>query len=271
MSNPLLKIALIVAFSMLCLTARAVTLDWDTVTWTNGTLSNSYDVDGSTAGTDISVSVTGNTAQLGMEGTGEQTPAITQNFAGALSPVQNTLALFLDLNDQNQAVTITVNFSALYTQGVENVSFSLFDIDFANENGNGANFQDEIRSIFATSIDGVTAIAPIITTSANNTLTGSGLNQVVDGIATTADLGPTSGASNITISFGAAAIQSFTFTYGGSNNTQNDPTAQHIGLHDIGFTPVPEINPAIAAGGFCLVAAVVAYRQNRVKLRAGST
>src|SRR6266852_43099 len=50
-------------------------------------------------------------------------------------------------------VTVTVNFSALYAQGVTNVRLQLFDVDFASSPGNsGANFQDQIRSISALSI-----------------------------------------------------------------------------------------------------------------------
>jgi len=48
---------------------------------------------------------------------------------------------------------------------------------------------DPLRKIVATSVDGTTQIAATITTSANNSLPGSGLTQVVDGTATTVDTG----------------------------------------------------------------------------------
>ena len=245
----------------------AVVLDWDTVTWTNGSLSNSYDIDSSNAGNDVTVSVSGNTSQLGAEPTGEMTPALTTNLAGGLAPSEKTLTLFIDLTNDSQAITLTVNFSALYTQGVENVSFSLFDVDFANQGGNGADFQDQLRSIRATSVDG-TSIAATITTSAGNTLTGSGLSQLVNGTATVGDTGTGSNAGNVMISFGTTAISSFTFTYGSGATPKNDPTAQHIGIHDLNFTPVPEINPALAAALSCFAATgLMVFHRARVKSR----
>ena len=247
--------------------AAAIVLDWDTVTWTNGSLSNSFDIDPGNTGNDVTVSVSGNTAQLGSETTGEQTPALTTNLTGGLSPRQKTLTIYLDLTSATQAVTIAVDFSALYTQGVENVSFSLFDIDFANEGGNGADFRDQLKSITATGMDG-TQIAPTITTSAGNSLSGSGLNQVVNGIATTPDAGTGAEAGNVTISFGSTAIRGFTFSYGSGVINKNDPTGQHMGLHDITFTPVPEINPAITAAVSCFAATgLVFFHRSRVRAR----
>jgi hypothetical protein len=247
--------------------ASALVLDWDTLNWANGSLSNSYDIDPANGGNDLSVSVTGNTAQFQPEITGEMTPALTTNLAGGLSPAEKTLTLFLDLSNQAQAVTLTFNFSALYTQGVQNVSFSLFDVDFADEGGSGATFQDQLRSISAVGVDG-TSVAPTITTSSANTLTGTGLSQVVSGTSTVGDTGAGSSAANVTISFGSAPITSFTFTYGGGADTKNDPTAQHIGLHDISFTPVPEINPAITAAASCFAATGLMFvHRSRVRAR----
>jgi hypothetical protein len=234
---------------------QAITLDWDTVTWAPGTLSHSYDVDPAKAGNDITVSISGDTGQFAPKG-GSAIPAIMNIIEGGLSPVQNSLVLHLDLANQSQSVTVSVNFSALYTAGVTNVSFTLFDVDFAS-----SAFQDQIRSIQALSIDGTTLIAPTITTSANNTLTGAGLGQVVTGMINTNDTGAGSGDANVTISFGANAIKSFTFVYGSGSNAPADPTTQGIALHDITFlAAVPEINPAWSAVGSCLVAAALILR-----------
>src|SRR5437764_1502778 len=86
----------------------------------------------------------------------------------------------------------------------------------------------------AVTLDGVTQVAPTITTSANNSKTGTLLAQVVDGNVSTVDTGAGSGSGNVTISF-AAPIKSFTFVYGSGAAAQKDPTYQHMGLGDITF------------------------------------
>jgi len=258
--NRIWRSALIAPF--LVATAHAVTLDWNAVTWTAGSLSNSYDIDAARPGNDITVTVSGNTPQLTTElvAPNPMTPAITTDFQGGLATAPNSLCLAVNFANQSQSVTVTIDFSAQYTLGVQNVSFTLFDIDFSAASGN--NYQDQLRGITATSVDGVTLVAPTITTSANNTLSGSGLSQVVDGTVSTVDTGAGSGNANVTISFGSTAIKSFTFTYGSGSGTVADPTYQHVGLSDISFTPVPEINPAWSAIGSCLVAAALILRHS---------
>jgi hypothetical protein len=245
----------------LAASAHAVTLDWDGVTWTPGSLSNSYDIDPAKPGNDITVTIGGNTALLQPKNTAPnpQTPALTNTLQGGLPTLENTLCLALDLTNQSQSVTVSVNFSATYTLGVQNVSFKLFDIDFANSGG--SNFQDQLRSIQAIDMNG-NPVAATITTSVNNTLSGTGLSQIVNGTGSGTDTGAGSGNSDVTISFGATAIQSFSFTYGSGSGTVANPTYQHMGIHDISFTPVPEINPAWSAVGSCLVAGVLILRHS---------
>jgi hypothetical protein len=239
--------------------ASAALVDWSTLTWPAGSLSNSYDVDPASAGNDVTVTVSGDTGQLQSEP--PQTPAITTNLQGGLGAPASTLTLLLDVSNQSQGVTITVNFSSLYAAGVANVRLQLFDVDFASSPGNsGANFQDQIRSISALSIDGTTLIAPTITISPNNSLSGSGLSQVVDGIASTNDTGAGSGAANVTIDFGSAAIQSFTFTYGSGSGTNSDPTLQHIGIYNIEYDVVPE--PGVL-GACLIIVGLAVWRSHR--------
>jgi len=243
-------------------TANAVVVDWDTLTWTPGTFTNSYDVDPAKAGNDVTVTVSGNTPQLQPEVVSPypQTPAITTNFEGGLGTAQNTLSLAVDFTNKSQSVTVTVDFSSLYTSDVQYVSFSLFDVDASNTGG--SDYQDLLSSITATAADGVTLVAPTITASSNNSLSGSSLTQAVNGMISTNDLGAGSGNGNVTINFGAAAIKSFTFTYGSGTAPGADPTYQHVGLHDISFTPVPELNPTWSALGSCLLAAALILRHS---------
>ena len=111
----------------LAVIGNAVTLDWDTATWTPGSLANSYDVDPGNAGNDVTVAVSGSTAQLqpSLVAPNPQTPAITTALEGGLSPVQKSLEIAVDFTNQTQSIVVTVNFAAGYTQGVQNVSFTL--------------------------------------------------------------------------------------------------------------------------------------------------
>jgi hypothetical protein len=256
------RFLLFALLSLVTPSVHAVTLDWDTVTWTAGTLSHSYDIDPTKAGNDITVTVSGNTGQLttDLAAPNAMTPAIVSAFQGGLATTEKTLCLAVDFANTSQSVTVTVDFSALYAAGVQNVSFTLFDIDLANAANN--HYQDQLRNITATSITGA-LVAPTITTSANNgPPIGTGLNQVVNGNVSTNDLDPNSGLGNVTISFGTNAIKSFTFTYGsGTNGGAADPTFQHVGIHDISYlAAVPEINPAWGAIGSCLIATVLILR-----------
>jgi hypothetical protein len=233
--------------------SAAVVLDWDSVTWSPGANSNSFDIDPLRAGNDITVTFTGAVNKFRNDpATGLATPAINRSLEGGLSPVESSLNLGVDFHNNN-TITCTVNFSDPNTAGVQNVSFSIFGIDYLS-NGS-TSFQDQIISISATSIDGVTQIAPIISNiGAAVTPGGTGLNQTLTGNSTVPDTGAGSGAGNVTISFGSASIQSFTFTYADGLGSKPNPTFQNISIGDITFTPVPEINPTFSASLSCLIA-----------------
>jgi hypothetical protein len=174
-----------------------------------------------------------------------------------------SLQLALNLANDTQAVTVTIDFSTLYAAGVANVSFKLFDIDFAN--GGGTTYQDVIRSIVATSTTGTT-IAPTITgLGPNVSLSGSGINQVLTGVVSTSDTGATSGNADATIHFNTTNIRSITFTYGSSSAFAN-PTYQHISLDNIDYSIVPESNNwwvGLFGYGVLIVSALSHYRKLR--------
>lgn len=262
------SIALFLIFFASLNIASATLVDWSTVTWPEGSLSNSFDVDPGSPGNDVTITVSGDTALLQPASNGgQQTPAVTSDLEGGFGAGHMSLQLGLNLTSNAQGVTITINFSALYAAGVSNVSFSLFDIDAADTGGNGtgaSHYEDMIRSISALSTTGV-SIAPTITgVGPNVTLSGSGLSQVLTGAATTNDTGPTSADSNATITFNATDISSVSFTYG-SSAAFSDPTYQHIALDNITYSVVPEVNPAWLTFIICGSLAVGATLRRRSK------
>ena len=240
------------SFGIACFSslAQAVTLDWNAEAWNPGTLTNSYDVDG-TVGDDLRFDLGGTTGELANDSVGNMpTPNINSNLEGGLTPVQNSLNIAIDLGKKDRFVTVTITFSASYTQGVENVSFTLFGIDQA---AGGSNiYIDEISSISALSING-TQIAPTITNIGSAvSWSGSGVSQVLTGSGNVPDTGAGSGAGNATISFNATGIRSITFTFGAGGNSAVNPEFQDISMHDLTFSPVPEVNPTVAAACVCL-------------------
>jgi hypothetical protein len=239
-------------------TAPAALVDWSASNWPAGSLSNSYDVDPSNPGNDVTVTIGGDTGQLqpSLASGNPQTPAITRAFDGGLGTSPYTLELALDLTSNTQSVTFTLNFSALYAAGVSNVSFTIFDIDA--DNTSSSKYQDVISSIYAISTTG-THIAPTITNvGANVSLTGTGVSQVLTGQVSTVDLGAGSGAANATISFNTSNIASITFTYG-SSSMFADPTYQHIGIYNIDYEVIPEPGTL----GVCVVVLCLALGTSR--------
>jgi hypothetical protein len=256
------RYAILILLSAVPAIGQAVTLDWTSQTWTNnadGTPKpNYYDIDPANAGTDVTITATRNNGAVFQKdiSTGNpQTPAVASAFQGGFGAPVKSLVLGIDLTSNTESVTLNLTFSAQYTQGISNLTFTIFDVDYSN--GGGSTFEDQLSSIRGLDLNG-NWVTPTITTSANNKLIGPGL---VVGIATANDTGANTGAGNVTISFGSTAITQFEFTYGGGSTFAN-PTFQHIGLYNFSFTPVPEINPAWTAMLSCCAVAALILRHS---------
>ena len=225
-------------------TASAALVHWDTLTWTPGSLSNSLDVDPNSAGSDVTVTIAAvKTNFTTARGGGPFTPAITNSLQGGVSPLQKSLELAANLGT-NSKITITVAFSPLYTQGVNNVTFSIFDIDVETN-------KDQISNIYGVALNG-THVAPTVTFGSSITTTGAGLGLKLTGTAASPDTGPGSGAGTATISFGATPITGFAFTW---TNTNGAPFYQQIALGDISYNVVPEVDTGVVACAICVLAA----------------
>lgn len=237
--------------------AQGLVLDWDAVTWNDGSLINSYDLN-SDAINDVTVTITSLQANIWAldPATGTQSPTINQSLTGGLVPVENSLNLAANLKTQSD-VTVHLSFTGALP-GAANVSFTLFDIDVTTNS-------DIISGIYGVAYDGTHIAATITNVGSAVTLTGTGLNQVLSGNTASADSGPGSSNGNVTISFGSTIITDVFFNF---SNTAGAPRFQNIAIGDITFTPVPEINPALTAAASCLGATALTMFLKRRARRA---
>ena len=239
--------------------ADALVLDWDSATWAPGDLVNSYDLNGDSVN-DVTLAITSQQANIWAldPATGQQTPVANQTLTGGLVPVENSLMLAANLHTKS-GCTVQISFTggngAGNLPGATNVSFTLFDIDITTNS-------DIVSSIYGVAPDGTHVAATISNVGSAVTVTGSGLSVELEGNAASPQ---NSGNGNVTISFGSTLITDVFFNFG---NTAGAPRYQDIGIGDITFTPVPEINPAIASVGSCLLAVgmlVMVHRRRKTK------
>jgi hypothetical protein len=252
--------AIFVASLGLATPAQALVLDWDLLVgpaapqWLNGSINNSYDLNGD-AINDVSVALTTqDQATWALDpATGTQTPAVNQSLTGGISPWENSLNLSANLKTQSN-VWIHISFTGAQP-GADNVSFTIFDIDITTN-------ADIIESIVGRALDGSFVPATITNVGSAVTLTGTGFGQQLTGNAAAPNH---SSNGNATISFGSTIITDVFFNFSNSAGTHQ---FQNIGIGDISFTPVPEINPAATAAASCIAAMVLTILVQRRARRA---
>ncbi|MEK7351684.1 MAG: DUF4347 domain-containing protein, partial [Nitrospirota bacterium] len=185
-------------------------VDWDTQTWTAGITTPAVQTltlaDGSTA----TVTVTQNSA-------GTLTSAATSaTYTGGLAPAQSALQLGMNINPPTDTVTVRVDFSSQPSGSVNNVSMTLFDVDW-----------DEY-AVFSSNLGNPTSA----TVSATNTFNGT--NRVS---GNGAGAGQTTGAGNTTVKFNQTGITWVEFTYGSTTNA-----TPIVVLHDVLFNSIADAN-----------------------------
>lgn len=245
------------AFSTGPQVAHALVLDWDAVTWAPGSTTNSFDLNGD-AINDVTIALTTqDQASWTLDpATGTQTPVVNQSLTGGLSPAENSLNLSANLKTQSN-VWISISFTSTQPGfAATNVSFTIFDIDVTTNS-------DIIESIVGLALDGTYVPATITDVGSGVALTGAGFAQTLTGQQPVAN---NSSNGNATISFGSAIVTNVYFNFSNSSGTHQ---FQNIAIGDISYTPVPEINPAIASAGSCLVAVgLMALVHRRAKRKA---
>ena len=202
-------------------------LNWDTVTWPSGSLSQSYTIGSG----DVSVTFnqTGDTPPGDTTAFISSTPAIDQNSTGGLPTQEDTLFIRIDygVGSINQ-VPIIVDFT--HPGGVSNVSFTMFDLD-------ADAWVDEVE---VTATDGTSTFNPssvVDSTSNDNAFDGTNTVTGINNTDHTTDDG------NATFTFNQSGITQVTILYRNAV-TATDPAIQRIYLHDINFT-YPESDLAI--------------------------
>ncbi len=234
---------LALALWLLPASAQAVVLDWDSVNWSSGSLSQSFDIDPNNAGNDITITITGDTSFLA------QNVNDNSNLTGGLSPTQQSLFMNMNYSNENQFILVTVTFH--YDYGVEDVSFSIFDIDENDSNDSNVGYTDKI-ALLGNNLSGNLVAPTDINDSSDNEIVSSGTNIYVRGNDGASD---TSGSGTASYEFsGTNVINQFSFTYGNDANSPKNPGNQWISLHDITFKPkVPEWHPGLIAAFACVM------------------
>ncbi len=222
--------------------AEAITLDWNSVAWTAGNLSQSFDIDSNNPGNDITITMTDSNNRR-MAGT----PVDDTTLTGGFGATQQSLLLEANqFANRFEIFTITITF--LYAAGVDFMDFTLIDIDSGGTNV----YIDQIQNIKGVnSIKGTTNGATLSGKGSAVTQTGTSGNT---NLTLTGNTGVGSGSANgnSTLDFGGNIITSASFDYGNSPTAGNITSLQWVGLYDIHYRPkVPEVHPALAAMVIC--------------------
>ena len=223
--------------------SRAVVLNWNSVTWTAGSFTQSFDIDPTHPGNDITVTFSLSSGAAFQN----NNPSIGNTFTGGPDTTNKALNMNIDLANAAAFVRVKVDF--LYAGGVNNANFTLFDVD--RSAGAGTSWQDQVRYFSGQSVSNNTIMPTSVTGSSGNAVTYSPgtTGYTATGISNIVNSGAGSQNANVGISYGQSYIKSMYFDYGSGSGVQLNPDGQGIGLGGISFTPsaTPEINPSAGA------------------------
>lgn len=193
-----------------CSIANQILFDWDTVSWTAGSLNNSYSLTG--IGT-VNWTVSSPGVFVNDAGFGGQSPSLANANNGGFAGTQLSLHEFLDFANQSQTATTVLTLPT----AVPGLQFTVFDIDFAAN-----DFADKLTVVG--SFNGATVLP---------TLTNGVANYVVGNVAIgDAGSGGTSGDGNVVVTF-LSPVDTVTIIYGNHTTAPAVPDGQAIAIHDI--------------------------------------
>ena len=210
----------------LCLcvfSVNASILDWDTVNWPTGSLSETFAVGGG----NVTITFSGDTGALTTVADGSPGAPEENNFqTGGIVPPENSLFIRMDFPEGTPAVnaqTISVTYAFTHPGGIRAPAFTIFDIDSGLDQWQDAATASAVRAngtvVTPTSI----ITGPASTSNGVDTATGS------------AGAGNASADGNVTFLFDFNDITTFTFTY--RNNAPNTAGThnQWAAMHDLTF------------------------------------
>lgn len=230
---------------------NAAVLDWDILTWTAGSLSQTYYATNSAnAGGKFYADDT-------YAGVGSVTITLSGSTSGlisgypAIEPVassgQDALRIYMDQPSRNDSIVTTITFGG-YSNGVNNITTILNDVDRTSPGGGFVDLITNIQSRFGTNAP----VAAHLTRSGSNTVVN---NDLLSAYAYGNDSVPgTSPNGNLGISYGTNYVNQATFTYGNRSTADKDPVQQFTFIADINFTPapkIPEVGTTLAATLLC--------------------
>jgi hypothetical protein len=236
-------------FSSLCMAlfcsvsvGSAVTLDWSAVTWTAGSLSNSYDIDPSNPGSDIMIAMSGNTGNFN-----SGSPSIGTGLGGT---GKSSLQLAPTFTSTSQSITVTISFN--YTQGVYLQNLNILSVDSGTIVL--AGYTDKITNIVGVTATGQSVNAAAVAGGSSVTVSGNSTSGwTASGNGTVAG---TSANGNVSVSFGNFRVKQVSFTLSNSGNLSISLASQLIGLDNISYSLTPEVQPGIIGAVLCGLALV---------------
>lgn len=183
--------------------------DWDAISWTAGSINNTYAI---ASFGDINFSIVNEGIWENDPTFGGLQPALSQANTGGLAIAEDSLHQFIDFRDRNEVATTTIDLP----NGVSGAQFTIFDVDYALN-----DFAD--RLIVTGSYNGNTVIP---------TLTNGTVNYVVGNVAV-GDGGSAGNSDdgNVVVTFDQA-IDTIVISYGNANTGPVDPDGQAIAIHD---------------------------------------
>jgi hypothetical protein len=194
------------------------TLDWNALAWTAGATTTTYTgIQGSNL--NVTVTLSGSYFVAGF-------PDDTRNFTGGIAN-QDSLQITVDYPDRVQFTTVTLTFS----QQVNSLTFSLFDIDLGTGGNNSAH--EDLVYDFTSNGSATLSVTPGSTHSWNGSQlvgTAAAANNTADG--------------NALINFSGSFTQ-VSFKFGTLAGSPPNPGQQSIALSNLTIVPIPEASQIV--------------------------